>query len=71
MEHQLGTEHRELATFPFPPTVRAQLFRAGFRVVEDVVGLTPIQISHGKKRVVLQHKLAYAVRDRLGLKKCR
>jgi len=39
--------HREVATFPFAPSMREKLLRAGFRTLRDILELTPVQLSQG------------------------
>eukprot|EP01112_Ceratiomyxa_fruticulosa_P017017 TRINITY_DN5231_c0_g1_i1.p1 TRINITY_DN5231_c0_g1~~TRINITY_DN5231_c0_g1_i1.p1 ORF type:complete len:180 (+),score=55.62 TRINITY_DN5231_c0_g1_i1:265-804(+) len=36
---------RELSTFPFPPTLRAKLFKAGFRTLKDIDGVGLLELS--------------------------
>jgi hypothetical protein len=38
---------REVSSFPFAPSARERLVRAGFRTVGDVLELTPVQLGQG------------------------
>lgn len=40
---------RSIETFPFPPSQRAKLQKAGFLTVQDILEVSPLELSKGKK----------------------
>lgn len=48
----LAAENRHLSTFQLNPSLKDKLLAAGFRVLRDLKGVGPVELSKGTKVVV-------------------